>query len=371
MEERINRLKPEAQSTRDNTKLSLQPLKSKEVRIWMDGAFDMMHYGHMNAFRQGKALGTRLIVGVNSDDTIAKCKGGKPISSDGERVAMVESCRWVDEVVSGVPYIMNDEYLVDTVLGQHRVDFVVHGDDPCLVDGKDVYESARRLGKYLTIPRTEGISTTDIVGRMLLMTKSHHGPGDEAGALVSVSEHRKSHFLTTSRIINLFAAGVQAPRPEDKIVYLAGAWDMFHAGHVDILRKAREFGSYVIVGVHNDNVVNAQHGDNFPILNLHERVLSVLGCKFVDDVLFDAPLIISEQLIVSLNVSVVVRGSSDPALDEPIPNDLDPYALPRSRGILHIVDMTRKLSGFFTLKSESSIMIMCSDGYHREDPGAA
>lgn len=41
-------------------------ISSKEVRIWMDGAFDMMHYGHMNAFRQGKSLGTKLIVGVNS-----------------------------------------------------------------------------------------------------------------------------------------------------------------------------------------------------------------------------------------------------------------------------------------------------------------
>jgi ethanolamine-phosphate cytidylyltransferase len=69
------------------------------------------------------------------------------------------------------------------------------GDDPCIVDGKDVYEAAQKAGKYLTIPRTEGvlkstggiqiiliiiyithvgISTTDIVGRMLLMTRAHH-----------------------------------------------------------------------------------------------------------------------------------------------------------------------------------------------------
>lgn len=39
------------------------------------------------------------------------------------------------------------------------------------------------------------------------------------------------------------------------------------------------FGDYVIVGVHNDNVVNQQRGSNLPIMNLHERVLSVLGCK--------------------------------------------------------------------------------------------
>ena len=47
----------------------------KEIRIWMDGAFDMMHYGHMNAFRQGRSLGTHLVVGVNSDVTITACKG--------------------------------------------------------------------------------------------------------------------------------------------------------------------------------------------------------------------------------------------------------------------------------------------------------
>ena len=39
------------------------------------------------------------------------------------------------------------------------------------------------------------------------------------------------------------------------------------------------FGEYVLVGVHNDSVVNSHRGINLPIMNLHERVLSVLGCK--------------------------------------------------------------------------------------------
>ena len=52
--------------------------ETKRIRVWMDGAFDMMHYGHMNAFRQARALGTELIVGVNSDASIRKCKG-KPL----------------------------------------------------------------------------------------------------------------------------------------------------------------------------------------------------------------------------------------------------------------------------------------------------
>ena len=126
----------------------------------MDGAFDMLHYGHMNAFRQGRARGTHLIVGINSDESITKCKG-PPVMNDEERIASVAACKFVDEVVPRAPYIMNDEYLKDVVFGKYKVDFVVHGDDPCIVDGRDVYESARALGKYLTIPRTEGGSTTE------------------------------------------------------------------------------------------------------------------------------------------------------------------------------------------------------------------
>jgi ethanolamine-phosphate cytidylyltransferase len=51
--------------------------KKKEIRIFVDGAFDLFHFGHMNAFRQARALGTFLIVGVNSDESVARCKGGK------------------------------------------------------------------------------------------------------------------------------------------------------------------------------------------------------------------------------------------------------------------------------------------------------
>jgi ethanolamine-phosphate cytidylyltransferase len=57
---------------------------------------------------------------------------------------------------------MNDEYLKEIIV-KYRIDYIVHGDDPCIVDGKDVYEAAQRLGKYLTIPRTEEISTTAVV----------------------------------------------------------------------------------------------------------------------------------------------------------------------------------------------------------------
>ncbi len=108
--------------------------EKKEIRIFMEGAFDLMHFGHMNAFRLGRSLGTHLVVGVNSDESITKCKAA-PLMDDEERMAMVRSCKFVDEVVPRTPYIMNKEY-IDYIFETYNVDYIIHGDDPCIVDGK-------------------------------------------------------------------------------------------------------------------------------------------------------------------------------------------------------------------------------------------
>jgi len=56
----------------------------KKVRVYMDGCFDMMHYGHANALRQARALGDELVVGVVSDEEI-KANKGPPVMSMDER----------------------------------------------------------------------------------------------------------------------------------------------------------------------------------------------------------------------------------------------------------------------------------------------
>ena len=66
-------------------------------------------------------------------------------------------------------------------------------------------------------------------------------------------------------------------------------------------------GDYLIVGIHGDAIVNKIQGMNLPLMNLHERVLSVLGCRHVDDVVIDAPYVITKQMMESLNISEVVR----------------------------------------------------------------
>src|SRR5690349_21615559 len=87
-----------------------------------------------------------------------------------------------------------------------------------------------------------------------------------------------SQFLPTTQKIIQFSDG-KSPNPGDKIVYVSGALDLFHIGHLDFLEQAKARGDYLIVGLHTDPVVNQYKGSNYPIMNLHERVLSVLACK--------------------------------------------------------------------------------------------
>lgn len=63
----------------------------------------------------------------------------------------------------------------ESVLCVHDELLLCSPDDITLtVDGKDTYEEVKRAGRYRECRRTQGVSTTDLVGRMLLMTKAHH-----------------------------------------------------------------------------------------------------------------------------------------------------------------------------------------------------
>ena len=87
-----------------------------------------------------------------------------------------------------------------------------------------------------------------------------------------------SQFLPTTHKILQFSNGRSA-KPTDRVVYVAGAFDLFHIGHLDFLEKAASEGDFLIIGLHTDPVVNRYKGCNYPIMNLHERVLSVLAYR--------------------------------------------------------------------------------------------
>jgi ethanolamine-phosphate cytidylyltransferase len=403
----------------DDTKKAKKSPQNRPVRIYVDGCFDMMHYGHANALRQAGALGDQLIVGLVTDEQIVINKGSAPVMPEHERYEALAACKFVHEIIRDVPYDLTEEWVNQLIRpiseGGHGIDFICHGDDPCFTaDGRDAYAYAKSIGRFKLFKRTEGISTTDIVGRMLLSTKDHHlppseekepqrlrsranslrssslvalsslvpsveapseasamssnkGKADEIGINLDVglqvdvppssqiafdvsgasdkstntvesssnfssklsAEEQQHHailmaklpalhskFLPTARRIMQFAEG-KVPKPTDRVVYIAGGWDLFHAGHIAALKEAKKFGDFLIVGIHDDETINKMRdGHGLPVLNLYERTLSLLSCRYVDEVVIGAPYIITHDLLTSMNISAVVKGTVSDSINK-------------------------------------------------------
>ncbi|KAK9097571.1 hypothetical protein Sjap_023068 [Stephania japonica] len=328
--------------------------RKRPIRVYMDGCFDLMHYGHANALRQAKALGDVLVVGVVSDEEIIANKG-PPVLSMEERLVLVKGLKWVDEVIANAPYEITEQFM-DTLFNEHNIDYIIHGDDPCLLpDGSDAYALAKKVGRYKQIKRTEGVSSTDIVGRILSFMKDAESsdsgvnrmlteqPQNSKQAEKSLSGgSQMSHFLPTSRRIVQFSNG-KGPGPNARVVYIDGAFDLFHAGHVEILKKARQLGEFLLVGIHTDQTISEHRGSGHPIMHLHERSLSVLACRYVDEVIIGAPWQVSKDMITTFNISLVVRGTIAEN-NSLLKDDIDPYAAPKSMGVFQVLESPKNIT---------------------------
>ena len=120
-------------------------------------------------------------------------------------------------------------------------------------------------------------------------------------------------------------------------VYVDMVADLFHYGHVELLRQARALGDYLLVGVHSDDAVLAHKRK--PIMTMEERVACVAGCRYVDEVLPNAPWITDRDWIEKHNIQLVVHG------DDYAQEDLDKtHAVPIEMGIVRMVPYTAGIS---------------------------
>lgn len=379
--------------------------------LWIDGCFDFFHHGHAGVMLQSRRLGNQLVVGLHSDEEIRANKGPTVMNLD-ERVAAVEACRFSTKCVPHAPYVTSIPWI-----SHYGCKYVTHGDDITSdASGNDCYRFVKKAGRMKIVPRTPDISTTDLVGRMLLCTKDHfirnltdtlegrEGKGNDGerqhrGAQMKQrlrdyasapngkdpyvdiytfqprersGERRRSSIRTQSetpetipsdRGKGTFTSLVsgQPPRPGQRIVYIDGGFDLFSSGHIAFLAQisaleiqlghdrdwyspsatAQRLAStsdghdyppaYIIAGIHSDETINHHRQINYPIMNLLERGLCVVQCKYIHAAIFSAPYTPSKHFLSNLPCGMpdaIYHGPTSSVITA-----ADPYADAKGLGI--------------------------------------
>ncbi|MAD51687.1 MAG: D-glycero-beta-D-manno-heptose 1-phosphate adenylyltransferase [Candidatus Marinimicrobia bacterium] len=130
--------------------------------VFTNGCFDILHRGHVEYLEAAKEAGDKLIIGLNSDNSVRKLKGStRPFQNEQDRRAILTALSCVDAVVvfdEDTPAKLIAELLPDVLIkgGDYDKDEIV-GRDTILANG----------GEIIIIPFVEGVSTSNIISRIL------------------------------------------------------------------------------------------------------------------------------------------------------------------------------------------------------------
>ena len=146
------------------------------MRIYCDGIFDLFHKGHLTHFKKIHALCEPyiykdtpivLIVGLISDNIACSYKR-KPIFNETQRLAILKSCKYVNEVFITNTLVIDAQFMKD-----HTIDYVVHafnnGDDKSKQN--EFFQVPIKMNKFIEIPYNAGISTTQIINESNLSSE--------------------------------------------------------------------------------------------------------------------------------------------------------------------------------------------------------
>jgi glycerol-3-phosphate cytidylyltransferase len=126
-------------------------------RVLTYGTYDLLHYGHIRLLKRAKELGDYLVVAISTDE-FNSGKGKKAYHSYEARKEMLEAVRYVDLVIPE----SNWEQKAEDVR-RYKIDIVAMGAD---WENSDKFEYLRNYCKLVYLPRTEGVSTSQIKGEL-------------------------------------------------------------------------------------------------------------------------------------------------------------------------------------------------------------
>jgi len=135
-------------------------LSGKKI-VFTNGCFDVLHRGHIEYLAKAADMGDILIIGLNTDRSVKRLKGeSRPVNDQHARALLLAALSFVDAVTlfdEDTPYNLIKTVMPDLLVkgGDYKIENIV---------GHDIVEA--NGGKVVTIPLTEGYSTTKTIGKL-------------------------------------------------------------------------------------------------------------------------------------------------------------------------------------------------------------
>lgn len=128
--------------------------------VFTNGCFDILHAGHIKLLREARSFGDRLVVGLNSDESVRRLKGpSRPMNSEDDRKTVLEAIRYVDEVI-----IFGEDTPLE-LINRVKPDVLVKGADYGAGEIVGEKEVVSRGGVVRRIELLPGRSTTALLSR--------------------------------------------------------------------------------------------------------------------------------------------------------------------------------------------------------------
>lgn len=129
--------------------------------VFTNGCFDILHLGHLDYLEKSRQQGDRLVIGLNTDDSVSRLKGaGRPINPEHARARMLAALEFVDLVIA---------FSEDTprrLIEQVKPDILVKGKDYSIENIVGADFVLANGGEVKTIDLIEGFSTTDLINKI-------------------------------------------------------------------------------------------------------------------------------------------------------------------------------------------------------------
>lgn len=207
----------------------------KKIIGFTCGAFDITHAGHYLMFAEIKKKCDYLVVGLQTDPSIDRVYKNKPVQSVKERLIQLESCKYIDKIVT---YKTENDLV--KLLKKIKPDVRFLGND---WKGKDF------TGKELPI---------------------------------KIVFNKRDHNFSTSNLREKIVNNGHVKRIEKK-VFVSGCYDILHGGHIEFFNQAKTLGDYLIVSFASEKTLEKYKNKKSSIPEAHKRKI-LESLRMVDEV---------------------------------------------------------------------------------------